>query len=529
MRRKKLARQLQSQFGTIPDHTYFEEDMLGLKTYYDHRKGRALDPFLLDNTTWHDLSMDSVFKRINATQSTSGEQYLYYTLRCPAMDPAEYHRREGLIALMEAEPGLRLKLQVILARLGKRRAANTSDAFSPPAHTSHLSMVICAMLLGLLGSAIGALFSSAFIPFLILFLIANPIFHTVTVQKLEASLDTVNYSVSMLRAAHHIEKLHISALTPPLARMYEAVRRARRIRRIGGVSLVASSDFVSIMNLFLMTDLITFERLKRNLGKYHQDIFCVHEHLGRLDTAIAVASFRKSIPQYCLPTLDFEAATAPCLRIEDMVHPLLRAPIANSVDTGAPLLITGSNASGKSTFLKAVVINAILAQSICTALAAAYRGTAFRMYTSMAIADNVLSGESYFIAEIKSIKRIVDAAAQGHRILCAIDEVLRGTNTVERIAASSELLKALGQGATLCLAATHDGELCAMLKDTYRLAHFEERIEKGEILFDYRLKEGPATTRNAIQLLEIMGFDPKIVAKAREKAKDYLQKGQWHS
>jgi len=146
----------------------------------------------------------------------------------------------------------------------------------------------------------------------------------------------------------------------------------------------------------------------------------------------------------------------------------------------------------------------------------------------MAIADDLLAGESYFIAEIKSLKRILDADASMQPILCVIDEVLRGTNTVERIAASSEALKYLAAKKVICLAATHDIELCALLDGHYRLQHFEETVTgDGEIIFDYMIKDGPATTRNALKLLASMGFDSEMVDRAKEKANRYSVDGKW--
>lgn len=169
----------------------------------------------------------------------------------------------------------------------------------------------------------------------------------------------------------------------------------------------------------------------------------------------------------------------------------------------------------------------ILAQGICTALGKSYEGSSFDVYTSMSISDNVQSGESYFIAEIKSIKRIFDSAEGKRRVLCAIDEVLRGTNTIERIAASSELLRSLAQKHCICLAATHDAELCEMLSPQYRLFHFTEQVEDGDVQFDYRLREGKTTSRNAIKLLDALGFDKEVVCQAQNLASQYEETGQW--
>ena len=146
----------------------------------------------------------------------------------------------------------------------------------------------------------------------------------------------------------------------------------------------------------------------------------------------------------------------------------------------------------------------------------------------MAINDNILAGESYYISEIKSLKRIVEADASMQPILCVIDEVLRGTNTVERIAASSELLKLIASRKITCLAATHDIELCTLLDGHYRMLHFEETVtSSGDIHFDYTIKDGPSTTRNALKLLRSFGFDSEMVDRANDKANQYGISGKW--
>ena len=168
-----------------------------------------------------------------------------------------------------------------------------------------------------------------------------------------------------------------------------------------------------LINSFLFLDLIVFELLKNRLGKYHKDIFLIHEYLGRLDSAIAVASYRKQLPTYSKPHIDFDSPTVQ-FHGEGLVHPLLDNPVSNDLNTSSSILLTGSNASGKTTFLKTVALNAIFAQSICTVLGTRYAASAFRIYTSMTITDNLFAGESYFISEIKSLKRVTDASFSPH-------------------------------------------------------------------------------------------------------------------
>ncbi|MGM0890915.1 MAG: MutS-related protein, partial [Bacillota bacterium] len=139
--------------------------------------------------------------------------------------------------------------------------------------------------------------------------------------------------------------------------------------------------------------------------------------------------YRNSLGTYCTPTfIDKEE-----LSFENMAHPLIEKAVTNTSNLEKCTLVTGSNASGKSTYIKAVAINAILAQTINTAIAKNWTMRPSYIVTSMAIQDNVLNGDSYFIAEIKSLKRIIDLIKEGKPCLSFIDEILKGTNTIERI------------------------------------------------------------------------------------------------
>ena len=122
----------------------------------------------------------------------------------------------------------------------------------------------------------------------------------------------------------------------------------------------------------------------------------------------------------------------------------------------------------------------------------------------------------------------MDKAAQvGDTILCFVDEVLRGTNTVERIAASSQILKELWNQNVMCFAATHDIELSYILQDYYSNYHFTEQVVDNEIHFSYELLKGRATSRNAIKLLEIIGYDKAVVDKAAGRAEEFVNTGVW--
>ena len=128
------------------------------------------------------------------------------------------------------------------------------------------------------------------------------------------------------------------------------------------------------------------------------------------------------------------------------------------------------------------------------------------------------------------MKRIIDAAKAGEEIICFVDEVLRGTNTVERVSASTEILKSFADGNisnVLCFAATHDIELTHLLEEWYGNYHFEEQIKDDDILFNYKLNSGRATSRNAISLLKVMGYDDEIINAARARADKFTATGKY--
>lgn len=525
---RKLKKRLSKNFGKIPDPLYFSGDMEHIREYYEFRKDHQMDEFLVDDITWNDLSLDRVFRRINPGLSTSGEQYLYYQLRSPAIDSDTYNQRKKLIDLMADTPDLRLTLQVILARLGRSRRADLSRSFHPSEHGFSWLMIYMMLVLLIPVTAVCAVFIRPYgLIACIGILLLNALVHESRLRKCQKDFDTVNYTVSMIFALHKVRKLKNPELDQFLQNGYKNLDRLHSVIQTGGISSFADGGFSDFFATFFLFDLITYEFLKNKLGRCHEDVFGVHESLGKVDAAIAVASYRQSLTDFTVPDINF-SAEQPYLFATDMTHPLLNEAVPNDLNTEKSILITGSNASGKSTYLKTAALCALLSQSICTTTASSYQASAFRIFSSMALNDDLLAGESYYIVETKSLKRILNEIEGKIPVLCTIDEVLRGTNTIERIAASSKILEHIANRGALCLAATHDIELCELLSNQYDMYHFEEQVGEYEMLFDYKIRQGKAVSRNAINLLKLIGFEESIVTGAHERANRYIETGLWH-
>ena len=528
MRTRKLRRMLQASFGKIPEPSYFDGDMNHIRAYYDERKEQRPEAFFLDEITWNDLDMDRVFRRINPKRCTPGEQVLYDQLRSPALEKEEYERRKALIDYAGADPERRLRAELILARLGCSRRADLSRAFLPAEHGAGRLLLYLSCVLLLLASIVCT--AAGFIPYAVVFAVfLNCFVHEFGKRRSQRDYDAVNYVVNMVFAVRNLRRLRDAELDRHMQRAYESLDRLRAVIRTGGVSTgMDSGGAGDVLLTVTLLDLITYEYLKTRLGRCREEVLAIHEALGRLDAAISVASYRASLPVYAIPVLDFDGGRSCRIRAAGLRHPLLSDPVPNDCITDRSMLITGSNASGKSTYLKTTALAAILAQSICTVSADEYEATAFRVFSSMSLQDDLLAGESRYIVEIKALKRILDAAGDSAAVLCVVDELLRGTNTVERIAASCELLRALSARGALCLAATHDEELCTLLETVCRPFHFEEQIDGDEMSFDYRLREGRSETHNAIALLGRMGFEPEITERALARAENYRRLGHWN-
>ena len=200
--------------------------------------------------------------------------------------------------------------------------------------------------------------------------------------------------------------------------------------------------------------------------------------------------------------------------MEGLVHPLIDKPVENKLTIDEKIIITGPNAAGKSTFIKAVAIGSILAQSINTVTANRFVLPKMKVMTCMALRDDVISHESYYYREANYIKRILEEVQQSNdKLFIVIDEILKGTNTKERIAASKAILEYLSERDVYVIIATHDMELTS--QKGYVNFHFDSQILEDEIVFDYKIHEGVSSSKNAIALLEYLQYPSEIITNAR--------------
>lgn len=530
---KKFTEKLYRDYGILPQREYKPGQLERIARYDLKHK----DDSGIDDITWNDLNMDEVFKEMNYTYSAAGEEYLYHLLRSPCMEEKELLRREQIIRFFESHPDERVAYQIIyhkLGRTGKFSIYDYLDYLDGLGERKNTPHYIALALL--LASIMVILFVD--VPFGLLVLISVLVYNNVSYFKVKEEIDpyivSFAYVFRLLDAVKMLKdhkadvfKEEFESLKKSSAAM-GGFKRGSFLIMSGGRMSGSNNPldlFLDFVRMGFHLDLIKFNQMLSEVRRHISDIDCMITVLGKTEAMIAIGAYRASLEHFCVPGFSKEIR----LSAAGLYHPLIEHPVKNEMHTQTGVLITGSNASGKSTFLRTVAINSIFAQTIHTCLADSYQSALFRIASSMSLKDDMLGGDSYYMVEIKAIKRILNMRSEsGIPVLCFVDEVLRGTNTVERIAASTQILKSLCNHNCLCFAATHDVELTHLLGKSYSNYHFSEEIEGNDIFFTYKIMEGRADTQNAIRLLGIMGYEPLIVEEAGKMAADFQKSGKWN-
>ena len=253
---------------------------------------------------------------------------------------------------------------------------------------------------------------------------------------------------------------------------------------------------VCLYDLHLASRVVQWEQ------KYGANMEAGIAALGEVEMLSSLAVLGR-IREVSYPIL--EDSEVPKISMLQVYHPLL--PIENAVANDISLqqqtvVITGSNMSGKTTFLRTIGLNLILAYAGAPVCGTQITVSHMKLFTSMRILDDVQHGISTFYAEILRIKEMVAYGKKKYPMLCLIDEIFKGTNSADRIVGAEAVIRCLTNPYTITMVSTHDFELCK-LAENY---HFEEYYEGNEIHFDYHLRKGKCTTTNALYLLKMAGL-----------------------
>lgn len=458
---------------------------------------------LIDDKTWTDLDMDTLFHKSNFNFTAIGEMKWYATLR------KMFTINNKKLVNQFKDEQFRVNVSYHLALIGKVVYPLFPDQIKPVKRNN--LFMLCSFL-PLLGAIIIFINISLGILIILFSILLNIGLSAYLKKSYSQDLKSIFYTSKVIKHSYSLSKIKG---TPSINIDFQQFKLARSLS--GFIGKADDQDiggtFIMLFKMSFMLDYFFFHIIQFTYVKHQEELLQCYDYISTLDNHYSLVMYRRTLHTYCEPSIIKDKQQ---ITFSNLLHPLLTEAVPNSLNIKHNILLTGSNASGKSTFMKAVATNLILAQTLNTATAEAFSYKPGLVYTSMANTDDILSGDSYFMTELKSIRRLFNIK-NNQLVYCFIDEIFKGTNTTERIAASESVLNYLDtEKHYKVIAATHDIELSEYLKANYENYHFNESIENNQIYFDYKIKKGKANTRNAIELLRITQFPERVYTRAKQ-------------
>lgn len=498
--------------------------MPDIKDFFDHKDHRDAYGVLSEQTA-SDLGIDELFAFLDHTSSKVGQQYLYDSIRTVPGPAGEMRKHEPLIRELSRQEPLRNRLAKLLAPLDSYEGYSiVSLLYHEPQAISSLRKYIF-LLLSLLPACTLGLFlvskSGVFLLLLLVTFLVNLVIHYRSKHHGIEYLASVPQLVKLMGIASKIQKIPLftelgQAVPATLANLKQLKRSSLFIRienKLDSDLAVFIWAMLEFQHIFFLTEPRAFVRFSAQLKNKKKEIGILYNFVGLTDCLLSVARLRHTLPFCCIP----QTAGPSCkLEAVDLYHPLIDDCIPNTFRSGdRSFLLTGSNMSGKTTFIRTVGINVLVAQTLNTAFARDFRlDGPMAVRSALMLADSLSEGKSLYLKEVDTIREMLEESRKGNCNLFLLDEIFKGTNTTERIASAKAVLSYLDTPDNLIFVSTHDTELASLLAGAYDLYHFCETVREETLTFDYKLKKGKLLHRNAVRILELKNYPPSIIRDA---------------
>ena len=525
-RKKKIKDRLMASFGKVKDDTFNFE----LIEKYFRKKDKTNSFQVLSDRTCNDLDFQEFFMFVDRTISKVGQQFYYDTLRTIPANNEKFIVQERLVRELDKNPNLRVDLQFYLNKLIKDDTYYITSLFQDE-HIDPPKWFFVTRLLSFtsLISIIMLPFNPQLIFVLIGVFIVNIGFHYWNKKNLYQYLGSIPQLLRLNEVAKELRKYDLfKAISKDLPISIKTIDKVRNRMSFFKLEAKLDSDLEIgfwvmlefIKTLFLLEPLLLFGVLKQ-LDTKRNEIDKVFSFVGYIDSLISITSLRQSLDNYCLPEFNVNNKS---LGGVDIYHPLIPDCIANSIQTdNKSILLTGSNMSGKTSFIRAIGINSISALTINTCFAHQFNLPRIKIYSAIRISDDLMNNKSYYFEEVLTIKEMLEKSKTDDSNLFLLDEIFKGTNTIERISAGKAVLSSLNSNKNIVFISTHDIELTDMLHEEFDLYHFSEQVNNKTVDVDYKLKQGKLKNRNAIRILQINDYPDKVINEAIELSKELDQ------
>lgn len=516
---KNLKVTLLKNWGKQKENEYF--NFYIIKQYFENNFRKDQSYHQISERTSVDLDIDELFKFIDRTSSKIGQQYLYFKIR--TIETIEKLKKFDLLSnLFLNNEKLRVNSQLILSKLNSQNSYDLEKLINdkPIEKPNYLKFIYASSFTSVLLIILG-FFNPIFFLFLIPIFSINTIFHYKNKENVTYYISAVNQLSKALKVSKELSsfdeiKLHFSDLSfiKKVSTIQTKTEFIAFENQLTNEYALLFWLIIELLKIQFMIEYIIFYSFVDSISKEKESIDKLFQFIGEIDSAISVASLKSDKLENCEPKFTTEKH----IYTKEIIHPLIENCIANDINLSEKsLLLTGSNMSGKTTFIRTIAINSILAQTLNVCFAKEYSAPFMKVYSSIRITDDLLEDTSYYLKEVLTIKELIEASNDKNPCLFVLDEIFKGTNTIERVSGGKAILSFLNKNNHIVLVSTHDIELTDLLvKENYELFHFSELIEKEELIFDHKLKEGKLKTRNAIKILELYKYPAEIITDARK-------------
>jgi DNA mismatch repair ATPase MutS len=527
--KEKKVESFKKKWGNKKSDEYFNFHYI--RSYFDIDSKNEHFHILSDKTV-EDLDINHVFKVIDRTSSKIGQQFLYYKLRTPKNDLNSLKKFNDLVNsfLEKTNESVRIDCQIELSKLNSHDSYNfsrlISDTVQKPKKilTQFLFLSVFLQVLFVILIFLG--FRVFFFPLLFLFII-NLFLHFKNKYSISFHLKNLYVFSRAINVAIVFSRINkIKYFFEDISFINRLKKIDKKIRFISLEKRLNDNEFFIIIwfifefiKIFFNIETIIFHLYVNALSKEKEDINKLFRFLGTIDSAISIASLRSDKFVVCLPQFDNQIK----IFAKDITHPLIDNCIPNTINEKNSVLLTGSNMSGKTTFIRTIAINSILSQTIFTCFANEFKTPFYKIYTSIRISDDITNNTSYYFEEVLQIKNMINQSSNYGKCLFVLDEIFKGTNTIERLSAGQAILNYLNNQNHLVIVATHDVELTHLLKENnYSLYYFQEVINNNNLYFDNKLKKGVLSITNGIKILDLFDY-PKIITNKANEIKEELE------
>lgn len=521
-RNKSTRKSLLENWGKPKNDKYLDFNLIN-QFFKNHKSPKNVFQIISDNT-WEDLDMNEIFRFLDRTTSKIGQQYLYYKLRIITNIP-DINRFGKLTDLFKSDQSLRIKSQLELSKLSSNKAYYFEEIFrSKDVEKSGKIWLFRFLSLAAISSIILSFIYPTWFLVLIPIFFVNLVFHYKNKSSIQLYLNGVGQLATSYRVAKRLSSSEkIRSFYKDFSYLKNVKSILSKIRFIEWEKKLDSEYallfwFISeIIKITFNLEPILFYSFQKSLENKKSDLKDLFLFIGEIDAAISCASVQSNNSNYCKPNFINKKEVF----AEEVYHPLIENCIANNLNLeNKSLLLTGSNMSGKTTFIRTCSINVILGQTLNFCFAKKLETPFFKIYSSIRISDDLISNTSYYLEEVVRIKELIDASKKDDSCLFILDELFKGTNTVERIAAGKSILSYLNKKNHIVMVSTHDLELTELLKqENFDLYHFSETIENDQLLFDHKIKPGKPKSGNAIKILELYDYPFEIIEDSKSSRK----------